>query len=143
LDRGITVPDRIRRCEVREEALRLLKLTVASLLAALMLSTPALAQGADPDTPADSQYDVDSEALSTGDIPKTLADNAADGTGAVNDALEGSGSSGSSGGSDDAPEKVAGLTVLPETGGASLAGACAGVLVSGAGLLLLVRRTDR
>ena len=123
--------------------MRWLKLTLAFLTATIVLSAPALAQDdGDPKSPAEDQYD--SEAMSTGDIPKTLAGNAADGAGAVNEALDG-GSKGStgtdgSGGSDNTPEKVAGLTMLPETGGAPLVGLCAGVLLSAAGALLLVRR---
>jgi len=117
--------------------LRWLKLTVASLAAALMLSTPALAQGAD-----DSQYDGGGGSISefsTADIPKTLADNAADGSGAVNDALA---SSGSSGESVAASGSVAGLTMLPETGGASLPRLVVGLFLSAAGVLSLIRRTD-
>ena len=124
--------------------MRWLKLTLAFLTATIVLSapalTPALAEDdGDPKSPAEDQYD--SEAMSTGDIPKTLAGNAADGAGAVNEALDGgSKGSGGSGGSDNTPEKVAGLTMLPETGGAPLVGLCAGVLLSAAGTLLLVRR---
>jgi hypothetical protein len=56
--------------------------------------------------------------------------------GAGNDAPDGSESSEP----DAAPDKVAGLTMLPETGGASLLALCAGVLLSGAGVLSLIRR---
>lgn len=111
---------------------------LASLAVLLAFSSPALAQSADPETAADSQYRVTTQSA-TADIPKTLAGNAADGTGAVNDALSGSSPSGEP---DAAPDKVAGLTVLPETGGASLPGLGAGVFVSGAGVLLLIRRTN-
>ena len=114
--------------------MRWLILTLALLTATILLSSPALAQDADPKPPAEDQYD--SEALSSGDIPETLAGNAADGAGAVNEALDG-GSEGSDG-SDNTPEKVAGLTTLPETGGAPLRGL--GALLSAAGALLLVRR---
>ena len=116
--------------------MRWLKLTVASLTAALILSAPAFAQSA-----ADSQYDdgPSTSEFSTADIPKTLADNAADGSGAVNDALAGSGSSGEPA---VASGSVAGLTMLPETGGASLVRLVAGLFLSAAGVLSLIRRTN-
>lgn len=110
---------------------------LVSLAMLLALSVPALAQGADAGTAAGSQYGVDSNALSTGDIPGSFAGHAASGTGAVNEALDGSESSEP----DAAPEKVAGLTMLPETGGAPLLALCAGVFLSGAGVLSIIRRT--
>ena len=125
--------------------MRWLKLIVASLAMASVLCTPAFAQGDGAQTPADLQYD--DEALSVGDIPKNLADNAADGTNSVNDAMRRFGppldaanaATGQSSNSED-EKKVAGLTMLPETGGVPLVGPWAGVLPSAAGVLLLARR---
>ena len=119
--------------------MRALKLTAILMLAALILAAPAVAQEsrteAGETNAGSQQYGVhSSEALADG--IRDASDTAGRGADAVNDAL------------DDAPDdtssrdeatgfsggKVYGLTVLPETGGASLL--APGVLLVGAGLLV-------
>jgi hypothetical protein len=130
--------------------LRALKLTTIVMLAALILAAPAVAQGSPSDAgeanASSQQYGVhSSESLADG--IRDASDTAGHGADAVNDALDDDfddarddafanaldyagprdGATGSSDG------KVAGLTVLPETGGAPLL--APGVLLVGAGLL--------
>ncbi len=122
-------------------------MTTILMIAALILAAPAVAQesstGAGEANASSRQYGVhSSEALADG--IRDASDTAGRGADAVNDALDDAshdvsddvsddagprdGDTGSSGG------KVAGLTVLPETGGAPLL--AAGVLLVGAGLLV-------
>ncbi|MDQ4129300.1 MAG: hypothetical protein M3151_15365 [Actinomycetota bacterium] len=122
------------------------KLTVTSLAIALALSTPAFAQG--NDAPADSQYD-DVGIESVEDIPGTLADSAAHGTGSMNEALEDPAPPGNEASASEEEssfseaDKVAGMTVLPETGGALPAVPCSGALLVAAGGLLMHRSLRR
>ncbi len=115
--------------------MRALKFTTILMIAALILAAPAVAQ----ESPADAgeanassqQYGVDSsESLADG--IRDASDTAGRGADAVNDALDDAGSRDGATGSSDG--KVYGLTVLPETGGASLL--APGVLLVGAGLLV-------
>ena len=115
------------------------RLTTILITAALILAAPAVAQ--EPPTDAgeanasSQQYGVySSESLADG--IRDASDTASRGADAVNDAFDDApddagpraGDTGSSDG------KVAGLTELPETGGAPLL--AAGVLLVGAGLLV-------
>jgi hypothetical protein len=123
--------------------LRAPRLTTILITAALTLAAPAVAQ--EPPTDAgeanasSQQYGVySSESLADG--IRDASDTAGRGADAVNDAFDDA--------PDDAPDdagpragdtgssdgKVAGLTELPETGGAPLL--AAGVLLVGAGLLV-------
>jgi hypothetical protein len=119
--------------------LRAPRLTTILITAALTLAAPAVAQ--EPPTDAgeanasSQQYGVySSESLADG--IRDASDTAGRGADAVNDAFDDApddagpraGDTGSSDG------KVAGLTELPETGGAPLL--AAGVLLVGAGLLV-------
>ncbi|MDQ3588904.1 MAG: hypothetical protein M3392_01445 [Actinomycetota bacterium] len=118
-------------------------MTTILIIAALILAAPAVAQ--EPPTDAgeanarSQQYGVySSESLADG--IRVASDTAGRGADAVNDAFDDA--------PDDAPDdagprdgdtgssdgKVAGLTELPETGGAPLL--AAGVLLVGAGLLV-------
>ena len=113
------------------------KLAVVALVAVLVFSAPALAQsgsaGAGQSSASSQQYSGESglpsdPALTDG--VQDAADNAGQGAEAANDALSGARSS---------DGKVAGLTELPDTGGAPLFLPVAGVLLVSAGLLF--RRT--
>jgi len=106
---------------------------VVALVAVLVLSAPAPAQsggaGAGQGSASSQQYDhrsgpTSSPALADG--VQDAADNAGLGAEAANDALSGARSS---------DGKVAGLTELPDTGGAPLFLLVAGALLVGAGLL--------
>ena len=106
---------------------------VVALVAVLVLSAPALAQsvsaGTGQSSASSQQYDdrsglTSSPALADG--VQDAADNAGQGADAANDALSGARSS---------DGKVAGLTELPDTGGAQLFLLVAGVLLVSAGLL--------
>ena len=119
--------------------MRALRLTTILIIAALILAAPAVAQESPTDAgganAGSQQYGVySSESLADG--IRGASDTAGRGADAVNDAFDGApddagprdGDTGSSDG------KVAGLTELPETGGAPLL--AAGVLLVGAGLLV-------
>ena len=119
--------------------MRALKLTTILLMAALMLAAPAVAQESGTDAgeanASSQQYGVDSsESLADG--IRHASDTAGRGADAVNDSLdeapEDAGPRDGATGSSDG--KVAGLTELPETGGAQLL--APGVLLVGAGLLV-------
>jgi LPXTG-motif cell wall-anchored protein len=117
--------------------LRQVELAVMALVAVLVLSAPAMAQsasvGAGQGSASAQQYGGGSGLSSDpalADGVQDVADNAGQGAEAANDALSGARSS---------DGKVAGLTELPETGGASLFLPVAGVLLVSAGLLF--RRT--
>lgn len=144
--------------------MRCLKLTFLSLTVSLVLCAPALAQS----NPTASQYDpIDPSncdtatevcAQSVNDGVEDFADNAEQGAGAVNDAMDGtvgaadasvlSATTGASSESASSPgpgtaegnatahEGLASITALPETGGASPVIPCAGVCLVGCGLLL-------
>jgi hypothetical protein len=120
-------------CRQREEALRHLGLVVTSFVLLLLSSAPALAQTAGPD-----QYWGSTESVH--DAIQDTTKTAAEGTKAVNEALSGTASPEASAPSVDSagssPDKVAGLTELPETGGTSLLVAGAGVLLVASGLLV-------
>jgi hypothetical protein len=123
-----------RFCGWGEGILWALKLTTILMLAALILAAPAVAQESPTEggeaNASSQQYGVDSsESLADG--IRDASDTAGHGADAVNDALDDAGPrDGATGFSDG---KVAGLTVLPETGGAPLL--APGVLLVGAGLL--------
>ncbi|MDQ4127042.1 MAG: hypothetical protein M3151_03680 [Actinomycetota bacterium] len=119
--------------------MRWLKLVFASLTMALVVSTAATAQGASPQTGAVAQYDDSTGIESLADLPESLTDPAARGTGSLNEAMSDAGSSKE--GAASGVDEVAGITMLPETGGAPLLALCAGVFLSGAGVLSLIRRT--
>ena len=113
--------------------MRQVKLMVVALVAVLVLSAPALAQSgsasAGQSSASSQQYDdrsglTSSPALADG--VQDAADNAGQGADAANDALSGARSS---------DGKVAGLTELPDTGGAQLFLLAGGVLLVSAGLL--------
>ncbi len=124
--------------------MRGLKLTATLLMILLASCAPALAH-----TPnaAAQQYSASPSALEVGDVVREAADAAARGTGALNGALSEDKSSAaaaatiSGGDPPDSGGKVAGLTELPATGGASPLLPCAGTLLVMAGLASLVRRT--
>lgn len=125
--------------------MRGLKLTATLLMILLASCAPALAH-----TPnaAAQQYSASPSALEVGDVVRAAADAAARGTGALNGALSEDKSSAAaaaatiSGGDPPVSDgKVAGLTELPATGGASPLLPCAGTLLVMAGLASLVRRT--
>ena len=114
-------------------------MTTILIIAALILAAPAVAQESPTDAgeanAGSQQYGVySSESLADG--IRDASDTAGRGADAVNDAFDDApddagpraGDAGSSDG------KVAGLTELPETGGAPLL--AAGVLLVGAGLLV-------
>jgi LPXTG-motif cell wall-anchored protein len=122
-------------------------LAVTSFVILLLSSAPALAQSA---SAAANQYapgpcttDYCVESIEEG-IQDTI-DTAAEGTKALNEALSGTASPQASvpavNSAGSSPDKVAGLTELPETGGPSLLAAGAGVLLVASGLL--VRRAFR
>ena len=118
---------------VRQGALRQGKLMVMALVAVLVLSTPALAQsgsaGAGQSSASSQQYGGGSGPSSSpalADGVQDVADNAGQGANAANDALSETRSS---------DGKVAGLTELPDTGGAPLFLPVVGVLLVSAGLL--------
>ena len=127
-------------------------LVLATLLALLLVGQgQASAQGSASASPDASQYgDSSSQAMDAADIPPTVSDNVDDGTGSVNDAMTDRGASpaeasaaGASpaGASPSASPGGEGMTVLPETGGASspapVLALCAGVLLLVCGLSLL------
>ena len=104
-----------------------------ALVAVLVLSAPALAQSgsaeAGQSSASSQQYGGGSGLTSVPSLAggvKDAADNAGQGADAANDALSGERSS---------DGKVAGLTELPDTGGAQLFLPVAGVLLVSAGLL--------
>ena len=118
---------------MRQGALRQVKLAVVALVTVLVLSAPALAQsasaGAGQRSASSQQYSSGSGPYSSpalADGVQDAADNAGQGAEAANDALSGARSSDS---------KVAGLTELPDTGGAPLFLPVAGALLVSAGLL--------
>lgn len=113
--------------------MRQVKLAVVALVAVLVLSAPALAQsvgaGAEETSASSQQYGSDpglSSKPALADGVRNAADTAGRGTDAANDALSGTRSS---------DGRVAGLTELPDTGGAALFLPAAGVLLVGVGLL--------
>jgi hypothetical protein len=124
-----------RLCGRGEGKLRALRLTTISMIVALTLATPAMAQ--EPRTNAgeagasSQQYGVDSS-KSLADGVRDASDTAGRGADAINDALDDAGPQDGATGSADG--KVVGLTVLPETGGVSVL--APGVLLVGAGLLV-------
>ena len=111
-------------------------MTTILMVAALILAAPAVAQESRTDAgegnASSQQYGGvhSSEALADG--IRDASDTAGRGADAVNDALDDAGPREGATGSSDG--KVYGLTVLPETGGASLL--APGVLLVGAGLLV-------
>ena len=116
---------------VRWEGLRQVGLAVVALAVALVLSAPALAQSssAGQGSASSQQYSGDpglTSAPALTDGVRDAADTAGRGTDAANDALSGARSS---------DGRVAGLTELPETGGAQLFLPVAGFLLMSAGLL--------
>ncbi len=130
--------------------MRGLKLTVALVVIMLASCAPALAQS--PNAAARQYGDVGTQALEVGDIIRAAADSAARGSGALNGALsEGkppaaTAATLSGGDASDQPDthgKVAGLTMLPATGGVSPLLPCAGALLVFAALPSLVRRAGR
>ena len=118
---------------MRQVELAIVALVVVLVLCAPALAHPALAQsgsaGAGQGSASSQQYD-DTSGLSSSpalaDGVQDAADNAGQGAEAANDALSEARSS---------DGKVAGLTELPDTGGAPLFPPVAGVLLVGAGLL--------
>jgi LPXTG-motif cell wall-anchored protein len=115
--------------------LRQVRLAVVALMVVLVLSAPAQAQSASAgaESASSQQYSPDSgpsPAPSLNDGVQDVADNAGQGADAANDALSRTRSS---------DGRVAGLTELPDTGGAPLSLPVAGVLLVSAGLLF--RRT--
>ena len=119
--------------------MRQVELAVVALVAVFVLSAPAMAQsasvGAGQGSASAQQYGGGSGLSSDpalADGVQDVADNAGQGAEAANDALSGTRSPDGS---------VAGLTELPETGGASLFLLVTGVLLVSAGLLF--RRTAR
>ena len=122
--------------------MRALRLTTILMITALILATPAMAQESGTDTGAASarsqQYGVDS-AESLADGIRDASENAGRGADAVNDALADARSPDEA--TDSPRSEVAGLTMLPATGGVSPLVPCAGALLVMAGLTSLVRRT--
>ena len=119
--------------------MRALKSTTISMIAVLILAAPAVAQEspleAGEANASSQQYGVDSsESLADG--IRDASDTAGRGADAVNDALDDTPDDAGprDGGTGSSDGKVAGLTELPETGGASLL--APGVLLVGAGLLV-------
>ena len=113
--------------------MRQVELVVVALAVVLVLSAPALAQsgsaGAGQSSASSQQYSGQSGLTSVPSLAggvKGADDNAGQGAGAANDAVSGERSS---------DGKVAGLTELPDTGGAQLFLPVAGVLLVSAGLL--------
>jgi hypothetical protein len=114
--------------------LRQVKLAVVALMAVLVFSAPALAQsvgaGAEERSASSQQYGSEpgvSSSPALADGVRNAADTAGRGTDAANDALSGARSSGG---------RVAGLTELPDTGGAALFLPVASVLLVSTGLLI-------
>ena len=114
--------------------MRQVKLAVVALMAVLVFSAPALAQsvgaGAEEKSASSQQYGSEpglSSSPALADGVQDVAETAGRGTDAANDALSGARSSGG---------RVAGLTELPDTGGAALFLPVAGVLLVSAGLLI-------
>ena len=114
--------------------MRQVKLAVVALMAVLVFSAPALAQsvgaGAEERSASSQQYGSEpgvSSSPALADGVRNAADTAGRGTDAANDALSGARSSGG---------RVAGLTELPDTGGAALFVPVASVLLVSAGLLI-------
>ena len=107
--------------------MRHLRLVVVSLIILLASSSTALAQSSGA---AGDQYTSGSSPSVAAGVHDT-ADTVAGGTEAVNEALSGPKSPEPSG----SPEKVAGLTELPDTGGAPPLVAVLGVLLATFGLL--------
>ena len=123
--------------------MRVLRLTTILTIAALILAAPAVAQESPTDAgeanASSQQYGVDSsESLADG--IRDASDTAGRGADAVNDALDDApqerpqDSGSHDGGTGSSDGKVAGLTELPETGGAQIL--APGVLLVGAGLLV-------
>lgn len=114
--------------------MRALKLTALLMVVSLVFTAPAIAQGSGPEAEvAGSQQYNGQPTPSLADGVRDVSDTAGRGADAINDAL---GDAGSSDGATPADGKVAGLTVLPETGGASPFVAGAGALLLSAGLLV-------
>ena len=114
--------------------MRQIGLVVVALMAVLVLTAPALAQsvgaGAEERSASSQQYSGEpglSSSPALADGVRNAADTAGRGTDAANDALSGARSTGG---------EVAGLTELPDTGGAALFLPVAGVLLVSAGLLI-------
>ncbi len=124
--------------------MRGLKLTATLLMILLASCAPALAHS--PNAAA-QQYSASPSALEVGDVVRDAADAAARGTGALNGALSDDKSSAAAAATlsdadpPDSDGKVAGLTELPATGGASPLLPGAGILLVMTGLASLVRRT--
>ncbi len=115
--------------------MRALRLTALLMVVSLIFTAPAIAQGSGPEAKvAGSQQYNGQPTPSLTDGIRDVSDTAGRGADAINDAL------GEAGSSDDVtvpPDgKVAGLTELPETGGASPFAAGAGALLLSAGLLV-------
>ena len=111
--------------------MRQVELAVVALVAVLTLCAPALAQtGSAGQSSASSQQYSGESGLSSvpslSDGVQDTAENAGQGAEAANEALSGARSS---------DGKVAGLTELPDTGGAPLFLPVAGALLVSAGLL--------
>ena len=115
--------------------MRALRLTALLMVVSLIFTAPAMAQGSGPEAEvAGSQQYKGQPTPSLADGVRDVTDTAGRGADAINDAL---GDAGSSDGVTGPPGgKVAGLTELPETGGASPFAAGAGALLLSAGLLV-------
>lgn len=123
-------------------SVRGLKLAVASVATMLIFTTPVIAQSPGAaDTPAAQQYrSCTGQCIQNlRDGAQAVADEATRSSGAVNDALMDAKSPGNDNvvsSSGTTPRgTVAGLTELPETGGAKVIGLGVGILLMGAGLL--------
>jgi LPXTG-motif cell wall-anchored protein len=115
--------------------LRALKLTALLMVVSLVFTTPAIAQGSGAEAEvAGSQQYYGQPTPSLADGVRDVSDTAGRGADAIDGALGDAGSS--DGATVPADGKVAGLTVLPETGGASPLVAGAGALLLSAGLLV-------
>jgi hypothetical protein len=117
--------------------LRQLTLAVVALVAVLVLSGPALAQdtSAGAGSVGSQQYGGDYDTTSApalADGVRDVSNSAGRGADAANDALSGARSSNG---------RVAGLTELPDTGGAPLFIPVAGIILMCVGLLF--RQIDR
>lgn len=117
--------------------MRHFRLIVVSLAMLVVSSSPALAQSS---SAAADQYGGHASGASVGDGIKDATEKAAEGTKAVNAALSGTASPEASAPAVDsasnAPDRVAGLTELPETGGVSVLLPSIGVLLVASGLLV-------
>ena len=146
---------------------KVIGLTTLLMLLLISFPGPASAQDGASASPAASQYNGPSSApvLDVGDIPPAVSESVADGTGAVNEAASGTGTSSDPGAASGAEGPSApgvssaasstdgtvpdptgqGMTALPETGGASppvpISVTCA--VVSLLGCVLLLRSSLR